>query len=105
MPCSRAESMVEVRFDEISGASAARAMRDPRVADREQPGDVVAGSLGHQLAGEGRERHSHPGAREDLRDDRPPCGGRGKQRQAADAARHEEAARDRPGLRVAPDPR
>ena len=34
--------------------------RDPDVADREQPGGVAPGALGHQLAGQGRQRQPIP---------------------------------------------
>ena len=78
--------------------------RDPRVANGEQPGDVMAGALGHQLAREGRESHPHPGAGEDLRDDGPPRRGGGEQRQAADPTGHQEAAGDRAGQRIAREP-
>ena len=75
--------------------------RDPGVADREQPRDVPAGALRHQPAGQRRQRQAHPRAGEHLRDHRPQAEAAGQQRQAADAARHQQAARDRPGLRVA----
>ena len=79
--------------------------RDAGVANREQPRRVLPGSLRQKLAREGGQRQAHPGAGEQLRHDGQPCRGAREQGEAADPARDQQAARHRPDLRVAGQPR
>ena len=105
MPCSRAESMVEVRFDEIRGASAARAIAIPawRIeSSRATSCRVRSGISSPERAGSAIPM---PAPARTCGIDRPPRRGRREQRQAADPAGDQQAARDRPGLRVAREPR
>ncbi len=93
----------EVRRDQ--GRERRERERDPGVADGEQSRDVMASAFGHQLAGERRQGHAHPGSRQHLRHDRPPGRRRGQQGKASHPARDQEATGDRPRLRVARQPR
>src|SRR3954471_11770681 len=93
----------EIRRDQ--GRQCRERDHDAGAADREQACHVVTSALGHQLAGERGKRGAHSGARQDLRDHRPPGGGGRQQRQAADSARDEQAPSHRPRLRTARQPR